>query len=361
MIVNKLAFKISRKLTVIAGITLIILGAIMYKTKWINRLLISLVALWKEEISPQYWTAKIQMLGVDVLLIGIIIVVLGLLIFPRWTFLKQNKLVQLIGKIGVIWLLIVAKVFTFSNTVNEIDVLPSAKQFVAPNWLSNDWYLNLDIGYRHVFNSILGTIVSWQGFQYGSYVARLLVYLLLAIAIYILFRTLCLKFSFGLLILLLFLGNQSLIAGEWIVGGVDTKTISYAFAILSFSFFLRKRYLLGFAFAGAATSFHILVGIYALFCILVATLLNKTWRLDWRRYIYNSWTFFITGFWGLQAIVKQLLADSKVDAAKAWAIYVNFRVPHHVLPSSWNGYLWIAKLTLATALFLTIYFWCKSL
>lgn len=281
----------------------------------------------------------------------------------NWVSLKQNKFVLIMAPIGAIllvWLLITVKVFSFSYMPNEVDVLPSAKQFVEHDWLSNDWYLNLDIGYRHPFNLIAGTLVSWLGFEYGAYLGRLLIYLLLAIAIYIFFRTLRLRLSFGLLVLLLFLNRQSLVAGEWIVGGADTKTISYAFVILSFSFFFRKRYLLGFAFAGAAMFFHILVGSYAFFCIAVATLLNKTWRSEWRLLIYHSWPFFITGFLGLQAVVKQVFSDRNVDATRAWEIYVQFRVPHHLLPSVWQGKLWISKIVLATGLFLIMYFLSKS-
>ena len=265
-----------------------------------------------------------------------------------------------IGDILLIWLLIIAKTFSFSYIANEVDVLPSAKQFVEHDWLSNDWCLNLDIGYRHLFDFTFGTLVSWLGFEYGSYFGRLLVYILLAIAIYIFFRTLRLRLSFGLLILLLFLNHQSLIAGEWIVGGLETKTIGYAFVILSFSSFFRKRYLMGFAFAGAAMSFHILVGCYALFCIAVATLLNRAWRSEWRLYINYSWPFFITSYFGLQAVIKQLLPQSDVDATRAWEIYVQFRVPHHVLPAAWDGNLWIGILVLATALFLIMYSIGKS-
>lgn len=282
---------------------------------------------------------------------------------PRVAALKQNKFALTmvpIGKILLIWLLMIVDVFSFSSMGNEVDVLPSARQFVEPDWLPNDWYLNLDIGYRHLLNLTLGTLISRLGFEYGSYVGRLLVYFLLAVAMSFLFRTLRLRLLFGFLVLLLFLKHQSLIADEWIIGGVDTKTISYAFAILSFAFFFRKQYRMGFAFAGAAISFHILVGGYALYCIAVATLLNKDWRSEWRRYINHSWPLFITGYFGLQAIIKQLLPLGEIDATKAWEIYVKFRVPHHVLPVTWHGNLWIVKFVLATGLFLVMYFIGKS-
>jgi hypothetical protein len=159
--------------------------------------------------------------------------------------------------------------------------------------------------------------------------------------------------------MLAFLHRQSLIAGEWIVGGVDTKTISYAFAILSFSFFLRRRYLWGFAFAGAAMSFHVLVGCYALFCVAFATLLNRAWQSEWRLLFSRSWPLFITGCFGLLTVVNYVLPQSDVDATKAWELYVQYRVPHHVMPATWSGNLWVGKLILATGLFLFVYFASK--
>jgi len=278
--------------------------------------------------------------------------------------LPRNKFVLSLAPISailLIWMLILIKQFSFNYITNEVDILPSAKQFVERNWLPNDWYLNLDIDYRQPFNLILGALVSWLGLQYGAYAGRLLVYLLLAVSIYTLFRTFRLRISFGLLIFLFFLDHQSLIAGEWIVGGVDTKTIAYAFVILSCAAFFRKRYLVGFSFAGAAVSFHVLVGLYAMFCMVFAVLLlNGTWRSEWRTYITHSWPFFITGIFGLEAIVKQLLPQSGIDITRAWQIYVQYRVPHHVLPEAWAGWFWIAKLALATCVFVAIYFISQS-
>ena len=268
------------------------------------------------------------------------------------------KPMRSVGKILFIFLLIIPA--TFSNIDNEVDVLPFAKQIVNRNWLPNDWYLNLDIGYRLPFSLFIGHLVSWLGFEAGGYVGRLLIYLILGIAFYTLFRALQLKFPFGLLALLLFVSNQSLVAGEWIIDGAETKPIAYALAILSFAFFFRKRFLLGFAFAGAAISFHVLVGFHALFCTAVAILLNKEWRSQWRQYFIHSWPFFITASFGLVAITKQLFEQSNVDAHKAWEIYVQFRNPHHTLPSAWDGSLWVGLLILAIGLFLVMYFVGRS-
>ena len=257
----------------------------------------------------------------------------------------------------LVWLVITAQVFIFNKfSGNEIDVLPSARQILDYNWLPGDWYLNLDIGYRQLFSYLVGILVDQLGFLYGAYAGRIIAYLLLALALVVFFRAIRLRFSLGLIVVFIFLADQSLIAGEWIVGGVDTKTFAYAFALFSFSSLIQKRYLAGFAFAGAALSFHVLVGIYALFCSGVAMLLTwNSWRIEWRTLLRQAWPFFITGIFGLLTILQQLLPQGDIDTDKAWQIYVELRVPHHVLPSAWNSNLLTLQIILAAGFFLAIY------
>ncbi|MFN8412538.1 MAG: DUF6798 domain-containing protein [Anaerolineales bacterium] len=273
---------------------------------------------------------------------------------------KQNDFILEAGKIFLFWLFMIITNFSLQFIENEFDVLPYARQTAIHNWLPKDWYLNLSIDYRYLFNLLLGNFISWVGFENGAYIGRLLEYLLFAIALYFFFKALKLNFSLGFFVLTLFMFQHSVVAGEWMIGGVETKTIAYAFILLSFSLFFRKQYLLGFAFAGAALTFHVLVGIYALFCLGIAILLNKEWWSGWRQYAVNSWPFFITSFFGLKAIIEQLLPKGNINSAKAWDIYVKYRVPHHVLPSTWDGNLWKLILILAIWLFLFMYFAGKS-
>ena len=275
---------------------------------------------------------------------------------------QAYKTIITISEILLIWLVIIAEVFTFNKfTGNEYDILPFARQVYNSSWLPNDWYLNLVIGYRGVSNYFFGFLVDWLGFLNGGYAGRLISYLLLAIALFIFFRTIRLRFSLGLIVLLLFLGNQTLIAGEWIAGGADTKTLAYAFALLTFSFFFQKKYLIGFAFAGAALSFHVLIGTYALFCTLVALFLTSdSWRRDFRTLIRQSWPFFFSGIFGILAIVQQLIPQGAIGVNRAWKFYVEIRVPHHVLPSAWNGEFWIVELVFATCFFTAIYLFIKT-
>ena len=269
------------------------------------------------------------------------------------SFLQRPK-IKLVLQFLVVWIVLFgARTFHFNGFANnEVDVLPSALQTVNENWLPNDWYLNLEIGYRHFFNELAGPLVSWLGFKYGALVGRALLYLLFAGATLSFIRSFRINFAMGLLALLPFLSNQSLIAGEWMVGGAETKAFAYAFILFSLSALYRKRWLFGFAFAGAALSFHVLVGIYGLFCAVIAIVLSdKQARASWQSVLKKSWPFFLTGLWGLYAIVNQFFLDHGVNASEAWSIYIHYRVPHHVFPGAWDA--WDRLIILGAGVLLT--------
>jgi succinate dehydrogenase/fumarate reductase cytochrome b subunit len=132
-----------------------------------------------------------------------------------------------------------------------------------------------------------------------------------------------------------FPNNQSLVAGEWVVAGVDPKASAFAFALLSFASFFKKRYLIGYALAEAALSFHVLIGIYALFCVMAALLLTQRPLKENSITLFRqSWPMFITGIFGIITIFQYLLTSVGIDQNKAWEIYEKFRIPHHVLSST---------------------------
>lgn len=377
MNINDARKKVIGKIEIAAGMILATSGIAILSSNWVDNLFLTVISFLKGRPPVPHWLVYLHLIGATTTVTGAVFI--GLFILPYWDRLKQSKfglhlslkwdrvkqskiaiLLAPISGIIFIWILITIEMFSFSFLGNESDILPSILQFVNHDWLPSDWYLNLNIGYRQLFDIIFGPLVSHFGFVNGAYLGRLIEYLLLAIAIYYLFKTLRLRYIYGMLVLLLFLNFQSFVAGEWVVSGLDTKTIAYALAFLSFSFIYRKRYLIGFAFAGAAISFHVLIGIYASFCIVIAALLNKSWRSEWRQLFINIWPIFITGIFGIWAVIEQLLPSNGIDLNKAWGIYVYYRVPNHVMPFTWTIVPWEAELTLATCFFLIMFFLSRS-
>ena len=374
---NQIKIKAVPLVEIISGAVLVALGIGMLSINWVDNILLSLISFWKGRPPAAHWLGNLHIIGIVLLVAGYFFV--GLFILPywdkflqtrlvlqvknNWDRMKQKEFIKIILSIiaiSIIWILITVEEFSFSFFGNETDILPSILQVANHAWLPNDWYLNLYTGYRQLFGLIFGQLINGFGFVNGAYIGRLIVYLLLAIALFFLFKSIQLHPWYGILVLVLFLSHQSLAAGEWVVYGLDAKTIAYAMVFLSFTLFLRKRYLFGFALAGAALSFHVLVGIYALICILFASLLNKSWRTDWRLYLKNSWLFFITGIFGIWSIIEQLLPVKGVDLQRAWDIYAYYRIPQHVMPFTWTTVPWEAELAIATIFFLFVFLLSRS-
>ena len=239
---------------------------------------------------------------------------------------------------------------------NEVDVLPSARQYTDPGWLPTDWYLNLDVPYRRAFNLIAGPVIRALGFRAAAITLRLTIYAFLAVAFCTLTRALKLRFSLAVLTVALFLSHQSIVAGEWIAGGADTKSIAYGCVILACAGFATRRYRGAFAALGAALSFHVLIGVYATFCAGVVLLANlRSCRAELGALFRSCWTFLPTGILGLHLLAGHLWSSGHSEAGRAWEIYVRDRLPHHLLPGAWDPG-WITALGLSTLILLAVFF-----
>ncbi len=222
---------------------------------------------------------------------------------------------------------------------NDVDALPSARQFVDPDWLPNDWYLNLKIGYRYAFNTLAGTMCQFLPFQLANFWGRVLVALAFAFSFYRLFKALRISSLLIIPCLWYFSGQQAFIADEWFLLGFEAKCFAYAFVIMGVGFLLEGKYRAMLVSLGVATSFHVLVGIYACFCVVVVIVLNAGHRKNAIQILKSLPLLVVTGCFGVYAVLRQIFAGADIDAAeavRAAGIYVTFRVPHHVFPQAFG-------------------------
>jgi len=225
------------------------------------------------------------------------------------------------------------------GSVNELDVLPLARQHVDPNWIPGDWYLNQPTSYRLLFESLAGNLIVLWGFLATSLVGRLVCYGLVSTALVQIGEKLRLKFLPLILAIELFMvGNtQGVIASEWIVGRLEAKSLAYSFVLLALWMLLEKRYGWMALLLGIATSFHVLVGGWA-FLIAAGTLAldansrSKLLRPSiWLLGIYLSASLF-----AVQPVLTQLLTSTPAFRISPSAIYVFLRLPHHLNPLIWS-------------------------
>ena len=247
-----------------------------------------------------------------------------------------------------------------------MDIFPYAKATFL-NGLSPSWYLDFKFPSNFLFNYILGFFIS----KYDPFViiilGRVLSYVFICFSYINLSKVLKLSFftsTVTYIIFLYFFKNGIGDAGEWIVGGLEAKVFAYSLSIFSLSSFLKDNYKRGFLFAGMALSMHLLVGFYNLFCLIpliISALKQK--KIDFINLIQAIFYFMITGVIGISEIINSFfLNTSQVIQNKGWDIYVNIRVPHHVIPNpSSDTWIKLIILTIITLLFLKSKYQIKRL
>ncbi|MGL5835033.1 MAG: DUF6798 domain-containing protein [Waterburya sp.] len=229
---------------------------------------------------------------------------------------------------------------------NEVDVLPLAKQFAAPDWIPNDWYLNLETNYRALFQVIFGWLIVHWGFLPTSIIGRLICHALVAWGIVLLGQKLGLSLSYLLLaaIAVTYQGSlQGAIAGEWFVGGLEAKAVAYGLILLAIPLMLQRKYLLMTILLGLATSFHVLVGGWAVittlgwFCVRPKERLLQLGQQGWLLPII----YLIASAGAIPGSLQQLLSSPPSGNISPAFIYVFLRLPHHLNPFAWHPILWL--------------------
>jgi VanZ family protein len=248
---------------------------------------------------------------------------------------------------------------------NEVDVLPLAKQFVDPDWVPKDWYLDQPPGYRFLFQALFGQMIMAWGFLATSLVGRLICYSLFSWGVVLLGRRLGLSLLPLLLALGLFLYTgginlqgflgyeQGVIAGEWMVGGLEAKSLAYPLVLLAISWMLAGRYRGMALLLGLATSFHVLVGGWAFLAVL-------GWLLLHRSQVQKSWgsiaLLYLAGsVFAIQPILAYLWGPTVSGVVQPTFVYVFMRLPHHLNPLAWPVEGWIKPIGFLGVLTLSVW------
>ncbi|MEP5614437.1 MAG: DUF6798 domain-containing protein [Cyclobacteriaceae bacterium] len=219
---------------------------------------------------------------------------------------------------------------------NEMDAIPYGYALFNPDWLGNDWYLSQGIFYRLPFSYVSGFFVHLFGFIPTIFFGRILSYIFFSFAYLSLLRATKTDFVLGSVSLATFLlfFPQGMSAGEWMIGGLETKVFSYSFALLALAAAIQKKLGPTLLFSGISFSLHLLVGGYQLICltsILVFQVVNR--ELSLKMVMQKSYWFFLGGLWGLVGTAIYFFNQfSQASSSYGWDIYVQVRVPFHVLP-----------------------------
>lgn len=231
-----------------------------------------------------------------------------------------------------------------STGINEGDVLPLARQFADPQWMPQDWYLNQPAGYRFLFSSIVGHAITQIGWVATSVIGRSLCFALLAIGLVWMAQRLKLSMLMVWFVAAAWVTfGQSAIANEWIAQGLEAKAIAYGFVFLAIGCLLHHHYRWMGILLGVATSFHVLVGGYAFLAAGGVYWLSVSHASKHRVGLQTLGLYILGSGFAIPAVIRQLAAMLQSDeqaAIPSSAIYVFFRLPHHLNPLSWQALQW---------------------
>lgn len=236
--------------------------------------------------------------------------------------------------------------------VNEPHYLAKARHFWRPDWCAGDLFLE-SANPHVVFYATFGWLAAAFSLEIAALLGRLISLLLLAIGWDRLVSRLIPdpwgpQAAAWVFLLLQSCGN---FAGEWLVGGVESKVVAYALVLWGCGALLSGQTVRGGALLGAAVSFHPVVGAWCVLCLIGAVAwqaLSGAWgrggagrssgrpaaerTATWRSYAAAVACGFAISLPGLIPAVAMLSSADPATALRADIIQVAIRLDHHLDP-----------------------------
>ena len=260
---------------------------------------------------------------------------------------------------GLEWFSLLAIMFVYAGDappmVNEAHYLVKAKNFWQPEWCAADLFASS--GKAHTtFYWLFGWPTQFVSLETTAWLGRLAGWSMLAVGLMRLARSLTDRREASIVILVVWIvgiqyGN---LAGEWVVGGIESKVPAYALVLAALAELVQRRWNRVWVLLGLASAFHVLTGGWSVIAATFAWWLTERPRAD-RHPLLTRW-LCLGGMISLAGIVPsaQLMLISDPDAAtQAARIYTYFRLPHHLLPSHFHPW-WYLRHAIMISLFVLI-------
>lgn len=222
---------------------------------------------------------------------------------------------------------------TAPPNVNESHYLAKAKHYWNPTWCAGDLFLE-SADAHWTFYWTFGWLTQFMSLTAVAWVGRLLSWIMLAwswrrLSHVIIPRRMFAVVSAAIFVALVEWGHM---AGEWVVGGIEAKGFAFPFVFWALESLVRQRWRRAAILCGAAASFHVLVGGWALVAIAMA------WLFSSRSHRPPLLTLFpaliLAVLISLPGVVPALALNSTADPEiirEANQIYVFERLDHHLV------------------------------
>jgi hypothetical protein len=214
---------------------------------------------------------------------------------------------------------------------NEGEYLLAPWKWWRPDFLANDWTFGLRWREHTLYDATAGLVSLVLPMTAFAWVLRLVCWSAVYYALLRLARRLGLTPLAAAAALLLWLAaGQSIVGGEWIVGGVEAKVPAYAALFLALEQLLDRRDRAGGLLLGLTFSLHPAVGAGALVGVAAALLMIRAPLQRWLRVL----TWFVPA--ALPGIVTASMISRGIqpNTAATWALLVRAVAPWHLDPKS---------------------------
>ncbi len=216
--------------------------------------------------------------------------------------------------------------------VNEAHYLLKARHFWQPATLPGDLFLeSADV---HVlFEMAIGWLTLFFPLAAVAWIGRIVTWLLLAIGWRRLSWALMPRAGAAVVFALLWLAllHRCHLAGEWVVGGVEAKSVAFSFVFLGLASLVQGRWNGAWIWFGVASAFHVLAGGWSVVAAGVVWLLSSDERPTLRS---MAPSLALGGVLSLGGLLPALATDAGVSSdvsTAAHEIYTYGRLSHHLV------------------------------
>jgi hypothetical protein len=234
--------------------------------------------------------------------------------------------------LGLVWLVIILEGLQPVPAVNESHYLAKARHFWNPAWCPGDLFL--DSGDVHwFFYATFGWLTCWFSLGAVAWIGRIVTWLLLGWSWYRLSQAVTTRWGMAPLSAGLFvLCNARLnMAGEWVVGGVESKGFAYALVWLALERMLRGRWRACWVLLGFASAFHVLIGGWTCLTVGCAWLWRAEGPPRLREILAAVGIVLVLALPGLWPALTMNAGATAEVVDQAQQIYVYQRLPHHLV------------------------------
>jgi hypothetical protein len=239
--------------------------------------------------------------------------------------------------------------------VNEAHYFVKAKNYWNPQWLAEDIFAAS--GNAHsTFFFLFGWPTNLTSLYATAWLGRIVGWMILGWGLIRFTRSITGRHWDAIAVACLWISGvyYGNLAGEWIIGGIEAKVPAYGLVLLGLSEVVERRWSRAWVWMGAASALHVLTGGWAVVASLIAWFLTEPRQSQ--RQPFWSLGLIIGGGLSLFGLIPALLMSRGADSGAAAAIYVYYRIPHHLLPAQFD-FDWYLRHGVLVTLSLVVIVW----